>query len=512
MFKLNAIAASCRYLPVLLCFTLGACAVGPHYQTPAAAPGESGATFTEGALSAQTVQATGASGESQQFAAGHDIPAQWWSLFQSAPLDQLVRQAIANNPTLGAAQASLREAQENYAGVSDSLQAPNVTAGLQAGRERQSELASGVPGGVEFPLYNASVNVSYTIDVFGANKSAVEGLLAAVDVQKFQVEAAYLTLTSNVVTSAIREASLRAQLKATQELLEDQRNQLGVVERQYAAGAVGRATVLSQRSALATLASSVPGLEKSLAQVRHQLATLVGQTPAQATLPTFDLDTLQLPRELPVSLGSELVRQRPDIRASEALLHQASAQVGVATANLYPQFTLTAGLSSTATSSSQLFNSAASGWSLLGGITQPLFDGGALDAKHRAAQAAYEAAGNQYRSTVLQAFQNVADSLRALEFDAAVLQQQAEAMQASHEALELSQQQYRLGAVSYLTLLDAQRAYQQTYINWVNARSARYADTAALFQALGGGWWNRADLPQVSTPTASLAPAPAKEH
>jgi len=507
MFKLNPIAVAIRRLaPIALSLALGACAVGPHYQTPTPAPGESGAHLTEGALPAQTAAAPGAAGAAQQFAIGHDIPAQWWSLFESAPLDQLVRQAIANNPTLAMAQAALQQAQENYSGLSGTLQSPEVDAGLTAGRQRLSELNSGIPGGVQYTLFNASVNVSYSVDVFGANRSALEGQQAAVDFQRFQLEAAYLTLTSNVVTSAIREAALRAQLQATQELLKDQRSQLVVVEQQYAVGAVPLVTVLSQRSALASLAATVPGLEKLLALTRHQLAALVGQTPGQATLAQFDLDALHLPQELPLSLGSELVRQRPDIRASEALLHQASAQVGVATANQYPQFNLTAGISATSTVPNTLFDPAASGWSLLGGVTQPLFNGGALSAKRRAAEAGYAVAQAQYRSTVLQAFQNVADSLRALQFDAETLQQQAAAADASRQALELSQQQYTLGAVSYLALLDAQRTYQQAYINWVNARAARYADTAALFQALGGGWWNRAEVPAAAA-VASTAPA-----
>jgi NodT family efflux transporter outer membrane factor (OMF) lipoprotein len=274
-----------------------------------------------------------------------------------------------------------------------------------------------------------------------------------------------------------------------------------LVEQQYAAGAIALPAVLAQRSALANFRAGIPALEKSLALTRHQLAVLAGQAPGHSELAQFDLDSLTLPRDLPVSLGSELVRQRPDIRASEALLHQASAQIGVATANLYPQFNLTAGISSTATDPSQMFNAAAAGWSLLGGITQPLFNGGALDAKRRAAQAAYESAQSQYRGVVLQAFQNVADSLRALEFDASTLQQQAEAEDIAKQSLDISQRQYEVGAVNYLALLDARRNYQQAYINRVSARAARYADTAALFQALGGGWWNRTSLPQASLPT-----------
>jgi NodT family efflux transporter outer membrane factor (OMF) lipoprotein len=485
---------------------LSACAVGPTYQTPPARPAESGATYTSGAQAPQTEAAPGAGGEAQVFVPGRDIPAQWWRLFGSEALDELVRQALANNPTLGAAQASLRQAEESYQSLYGSLMRPSVNGGLTAGRERVSAVSSGVPGGVVYNLYNASVNVSYTVDVFGANKAALEGQQAAVDYQRFQLEAAYLTLSSNVVTSAIREASLRAQLRATQDLLKAQESQLEMVERQLAVGAVAKVAVLAQRSAVAATRATLPGLEKSIAQNRHQLAVLSGQAPSQALLAKFDLDGLKLPQELPLSLGSELVRQRPDVRASETLLHQAAAQVGVATANLYPQFTLTAGLSSTAIHPEKLFDANSAAWSFLGGLTQPIFNGGALDAKRRAAQAAYEAAAGQYRSTVLQAFQNVADSLRALEFDASTLKQQAEAQAVAKESLDLSTRQYELGSVSYLSLLDAQRSYQQALINLVAARAARYADTAALFQALGGGWWNRPSLAQV--PVALTAAQP----
>ncbi len=500
MTRLKSTYTVRRLAPLALSLTLGACTVGPHYKTPAVLPAESGAKYTESALAAQTATAPGPSGEAQQFGVGQEIPAQWWTLFQSESLDQLIRQAIANSPSLGAAQAALRQAEESYSSTSGTLTAPAVSAGLTGGRQRSSALNSGLPGGIEYNLYNASVNVAYTVDVFGGNRSTLEGQQAAIDYQRFQVEATYLTLTSNVVTAAIREASLRAQLEANQELLLDQANQLSVVEKQYAAGAVSLPAVLAQRSALASLRASIPSIEKSLALTRHQLAVLAGQAPGQAKLAQFNLDSLHLPQTLPVSLGSDLVRQRPDIRASEALLHQASAQVGVATANLYPQFNLTANMSSSASNPSQMFNAGSAGWSLLGGITQPLFNGGALDAKRRAAQAAYEAAQNQYRSVVLQAFQNVADSLGALEYDASSLQQQSAAADAAKQSLDISQRQYEVGAVSYLALMDARRSYQQTYINWVSARAARYADTAALFQALGGGWWNRGSLPSALLP------------
>ncbi|MBV8618990.1 MAG: efflux transporter outer membrane subunit [Curvibacter sp.] len=486
-----------RLSACLLAVTLGACAVTPAYQSPAVPKAEAGADYTETPMPPKTVATAGRDGVAQAFVPGKDIPGEWWTLFRSEALDQLIRQALAHNPSLGSAQASLRQAEETYRSTYGSLALPSVTGNLQAGRERVSAVSSGVPGGSVFNLYNASVNVSYTIDVFGANQKTLEGQQAAIDYQRYQLQAAYLTLTSNVVTTAVREASLRAQLQATQELLAAQEAQLEALQRQYAVGGIALAPVLAQRSLVAGTRASLPALDKSLAQTRHQLAVLAGRLPGEQGLAQFDLDSLQLPAELPVSLGSELVHQRPDILASEAQLHQAAAQVGVATANLYPQFNLTAGLGSTATKSGQLFEPGWGFWSLLGGLTQPLYNGGSLEAKRRAALAGLDAAAGQYRSTVLQAFQNVADSLRALDADALALKQQVEAESVARESLQLSQRQYQLGAVSYLSLLDAERSYQQARINLVSARAARYADTAALFQSLGGGWWNHPDLPQV---------------
>ena len=331
--------------------------------------------------------------------------------------------------------------------------------------------------------------MSYLLDVFGGSRRELEGLQSLVDYQSFQLHGAYLTLTSNIVTTAVKEASLRAQIQATQDIIAAQTKQLDVVERQFQLGAVARADVLSQRTQLAQTRATLPPLERQLAQTRHQLAVLIGKFPSEAELPSFELAALELPQELPLTLPSELVRQRPDILASEALLHQASAQIGVATANLYPQITLSGSFGSAGTQLHNLFGGPTI-WSLGAGLLQPLFHGGALTAKRRAAIAAYDQAQAQYRETVLQAFQNVADALRALETDARTLQAQADAAKLAGDTLDLTQQRFALGAVSYLSLLDAQRQFQQTRIALVQAQAARYADTAALFQALGGGWWN----------------------
>ena len=474
---------------------LGGCAVGPNFKPPEMAlPGD--ASYTPTAMPAKTAASAPGTiaGAAQQFVAGQDIPAQWWEVFHSPALDQLIRNALAHSPSMAAAEATLRQVQESYQATAGSLDWPQVNAGLGVQRERASAATTGGRDGGVFNLYNASVNVSYTLDVFGANRRALEGARAGVDYQRYQVEATYLALTANVVTTAIREASLRAQLKASREVLDALTSQQGLIEKQFQFGAIPRNTLLQQRNQVAQVAATLPPLEKALAQTRHQLSVLVGQLPGEGGVPEFQLEALALPEQLPVSLPSALVRQRPDIRASEELLHQASAQVGVATAAQYPQFTLSGAYGSASTTAGDLFKGDNVLWNLGANIAAPIFNGGALAARTRAAQAGYDAAAAQYRATVLGAFQNVADSLRALDSDASALKAQAEAEALAKESLDLATQQYKLGAISYLVLLDAQRTYQQSHISLVQAQAARYADTAALFQSLGGGWWNRSKL------------------
>ena len=369
---------------------------------------------------------------------------------------------------------------------------PAVDAKGAVAREKYSGATFGQPGtGTIFTLYNASVDVTYSPDLFGAGRRELEALRSQVDYEDFQLEGTYLTLTSNIVTAAIKEASLRAQIKSTRDIVADLEKQLDVVERQFQLGGASRSDVLAQRAQLAQTRATLPPLEKALAQTRHLLAVLAGGLPGETLLPEFSLEGLRLPEELPVSLPSSLVRQRPDIRASEELLHAASAQVGVATANLYPQITLTGNYGSESTRLHNLFGTGSSIWNLSAGLLQPLFHGGELAAKRRAAVAAYDQAVAQYRETVLLAFQNVADVLRALEYDAKALNAQAEAEAAARDTLDLTEKQYNLGAVSYLSLLNAQRQYRLAHFILVQARAARLADTAALFDALGGGWWNR---------------------
>ncbi len=470
---------------------LTACAVGPDFRAPGG-PGTN--AYTETVLPPETAAAPGAGGGAQRFLPGEDIPAQWWTLFHSPALDQLIRQALANSPTLVAAQASLRQSQENVNALVGSALFPSVDADASVARQKISGAAFGQPEKTfsPFTLYNASVRVSYAIDLFGGARRELEALRSQVDYQRFQLEAAYLTITANIVTTAVREASLRAQIRATQEIVATEEKQLDIVDRRFQLGAVSRSDVLAQRAQLAQTRAGLPALEKALSQTRNQLAVLAGKLPSEAgALPEFTLEGLELPTDLPVSLPSTLARQRPDIRSSEALLHAASAQVGVATASLYPQITLTGSYGSEAVKTGSLFTAGTGVWSLGAGLLQPLFHGGELSARRRAAVAAFDGAAAQYRAAILLAFQNVADVLRALDDDARTLAAQADATAAAADSFDLAQKQFQLGSVSYLTLLNAERRHREAQISLAQAQAARFADTAALFQALGGGWWNR---------------------
>jgi len=467
------------------------CAVGPDFHAPNAPDTKE---YTVSPLPPETAATPGVGGAAQRWMPEQDIPSQWWLLFQSTALDQLIRQALAESPTLASAEATLRQAQETLRATIGSALFPRVDLGASVDREKISGAAVGQPNVrfAPFTLYNASVTVSYALDIFGGARRELESLRSQVDFQRFQLEGAYIALTANIVTTAVTEASVRAQIRDTQNIITAQQKQYEMVELQYKLGGVAYADVLAQRAQLAQTKATLPPLEKALTQTRHLLAVLVGKLPNEAgTLPEFNIEDLTLPQELPVSLPSSLVRQRPDIQASEALLHAASAQIGVATAALYPQITLSGSAGYTSTELTNLFNPGTAIWSIGAGLLQPIFHGGELTAKRRAAIAAYDQAAAQYRSTVLLSFQNVADVLRALDLDANALKAQAEAESAAKDTLDLTHKQFQLGAISYLSLLNAERQYQLARISLVQAQAARFADTAALFLAMGGGWWNR---------------------
>lgn len=466
---------------------LTACAVGPDFQRPEA-PGAK--TYTSRALPSQTAAAPVPGGVAQQFKTVEKIPRQWWQVFHSDALDRLIRLGLADNPSTAAAQAALRQARELVRAQYGTTWFPALDAHLSAGKEHLNGASFGQSsGGYSFELYNASVGVTYLLDLFGAQRRQLEALRAQADYQGYQLQGTYLALTANIVTSALQEASLRAQLQATREIIDDQQKAYELVQQQFRLGGVARTDVLAQQTQLAQTRATLPPLEKALSQTRHQLAVLVGRPPGEAgTLPQFEIQNLTLPAELPVTLPSSLVRQRPDIQAAESLLHAAGARVGVATANLYPNITLTGTYGSETNQFGDLFHSDTMIWNFGAGLLQPLFHGGALRADRRAAEAACDQAAALYRQTVLQAFLNVADVLRSLEADARALKAEYEAETAAGDALALTRTQFRLGAVSYLSLLNAQRQYQQTRIGLIQAQAARFADTAALFQALGGGW------------------------
>ncbi|WP_313621845.1 efflux transporter outer membrane subunit [Achromobacter sp.] len=475
-----------RSLPLAsaaLCTLLSACAVGPDFERPAA---PDVASYTP----AQDAQPAGA----QQFQAGADIPAQWWRLFRSDELDRLVRQALDASPTLEEARARLRQAQEDLSAETGGRMFPSVDGNLSVARQKVDPAAFGIPVAEPpppFTLYNASIDVSYTLDVFGANRRALEGLAAQMDYQAHELQAARMSLAANVVTAAIRQADLSERLTATRELLAAQTRQQDIMRQRLDAGGVALADLRNQELLVAQTRATVPPLEYQLSQVTHQLATYLGVAPAALQSPPLRLADLTLPPDVPTGVPSALTRQRPDILAAEALWHKASADVGVATANLYPQFTLTASFGSQRTRAGELADGV-NVWSLGLGLVQPLFHGGELRARKRSSEAAYDAAAAAYRQTVLDGFRQVADALRAVQTDNDAFAAYDDAWRRADEAGRIAAGRYQAGGISHLSLLDSQRQVLQTQISRIQADAARYTDTAALLQALGGGWWNEA--------------------
>lgn len=467
---------------------LPGCMVGPDFQSPPSAPVK---RFTQKPLPPKTVSAPSPAGHSQNFIMARDLPADWWTIFHSSALNALVVKGIQGSPDLEAAHAALRQAWQNWR-AEEGQMFPAISLSAGAQRQRFSSAEFGVPNSpaTTFNLYNTTVNVSYTLDLFGGIRRQIEALAAQVDYQRYEWDATYLTLTANIVTTAITEASLRSQIAATQSLIYEQEQALALTRKQYHLGAVSAAAVLTQATELAQTRATLPSLEKSLAQNRNALAALVGCLPEEFTFPEFHLRDLHLPNEIPLTLPSNLVNQRPDIQAAEALLHAASAQIGVATANMLPQITLSAYYGFISTELKNFFSSANSIWSVGAQLLQPVFQGEALVSQRRAAIAAYDKASAQYRHTVILAFKNVADTLNALTIDAKILRDYAQAEKTARANWRLVQNQYRLGAVSYLNLLIAEQEYQRARINRIQAQAARFSDTAALYHALGGGWWH----------------------
>lgn len=476
-----------------LLFTAG-CAVGPNYKRPAT-PQAPGYTPTLPTTTSSTPNVPG--GEAQGLIEGRDIPGEWWTLFHSQALNDLIERSLKANPDLKAAQAALLVARENTLAQRGAYY-PSVAAGFAATRQKTSNAIAPVPNSntFSFSLYTPDVNVSFVPDVFGLNRRTVESLKAQEQQVRYALAATHITLSSNIVAAAIQEASLRGQIEATRELITINSKMLEILRSQHARGYVGQLDVAAQESQLAQVEAALPPLLKQLGQQRDLLIALSGGFPYQDLAEKFELSSLQLPEDLPLSIPSQLVEHRPDVLEAEENLHSASALIGVARANRLPNFTLTADAGSMALIFGQLFTNGNGYWALAGGVTQPIFQGGALRHRERATRAAFIQASELYRSTVLTAFQNVADTLNALQQDAEGLKTAAAARDAASVTLDLIRKQVETGYANYLALLNAEQTYQQARLNLVQAQANRYADTAALFQSLGGGWWNRPDVPR----------------
>lgn len=484
-----------RLLAAAAMLALAGCAVGPNFQRPAAPAVD---RLTAAPLPATTASADVAGGQAQRFVPGGDIPAQWWTLFHSAELNALIEQSLAHNADLKAVQAALTVAHEN-ARAQRGAYYPSVDGSFSATRQKQSQqVAPGpnypvVPQEYLYSFFTPQLSISYAPDLFGLNRRAVESVEAQEQSARFQMIAARITLSTNVVAAAVQQASLRAQIDATRELIAIDSKMVDILRYQLAKGYAGRLDLAAQESQLAQLQATLPPLLTRLDQQNDSLAVLAGRLPSEAPAQAFDLASLHLPQQLPLSLPSTLVAQRPDVRQAEANMHAASANIGVAIANRLPDISLTANVGSTAVAIDQVFKSGTGFWGIGADIAAPIFHGGSLLHQERAAKAAYVQASEQYRSTVLTAFQNVADTLAALQHDAEGLQAASRAADAAKLTLDLSQRQYQDGYAGYLSLLGAEQGYQQARLALVQVQASRYADTAALFQALGGGWWNATD-------------------
>jgi NodT family efflux transporter outer membrane factor (OMF) lipoprotein len=491
---------------------MAGCVVGPNSHPPSA-PKDAG--YTTAAIPGVTSSTTALGGDAQHFVLGQDIPYRWWEAFGSPAINSLMERAFRVNPTIRAAQAALRQAQEmvyaqrgyfypsvsadynferqKLAGNLSGSSAPGVQGNGTSITATQNPAPTTLPYNVPlyFNFHTATVTVGFTPDVFGLNRRKVESLDAQAQMQRFELEATYLSLASNVVAAAIQEASTRAQIAATREIIARNEQSLQVLRAKFNLGFATRIDLAAVELQLAQAQALLPPLEKQFEQNRDLLRMLVGQLPNQDVAETFELSSLTLPTRLPLSLPSKIIEQRPDVRAAEEQLRAANAQVGIAVAAMLPQFTITGTAGGTATQFSQLFSSGGPFWTLIGDATQPLFAGGTLLHTKRAADQGLRQAAAQYQSTVLTAYQNVADTLHALLTDADALVAAVEAERAAKVTLDLTHQRMQNGYSDYLSELTAAMAYQQSALSLAQAQATRFGDTAALYQALGGGWWNR---------------------
>jgi NodT family efflux transporter outer membrane factor (OMF) lipoprotein len=487
---------------------VSSCAVGPRYHQPEAA---ANAGYAPTPLPTSSASAAVHGGEAQRLISNGDVPFEWWRLFRCAALDALVEQAFKANPSIPTAQAALSQAQE-YVRAQRGFYYPGVAAGFQGERVKVAgnttqESSPGIQGNGDnlsqpaapasplyYQFYTAGLTVGFVPDVFGANRRQVESLAAQTEAQRFALEATYITLASNVVGAAIQEASLRAQIEATRQVIALDEKSLQILRDQFRLGFAMRIDVAAQEAALAQAESLLPPLQKQFEQTRDLIRALVGKLPNQELNDSFDLDALQLPPEVPVSVPAKIIEQRPDVRAAAAQLHAANAQVGVAVAAMLPQFSITGTLGGNADQIPALFRSGGAFWTLIGGVNQPIFAGGTLLHDKRAASAALNQAAAQYQNAAITAYQNVADTLHASLSDADALAAAVESEDAAKVAYDLTRRQMEVGYVNYLTVLNAEATFDQALLTRVQAQATRYEDTVALFQALGGGWWNRNEV------------------
>jgi NodT family efflux transporter outer membrane factor (OMF) lipoprotein len=492
-----SIIKQCRpayFLVILTTGLLASCTVGPNYQRPEVPKTN---TYTREPLFSDQSLLAGVA--PQQLLLGQEIERQWWTAFGSSELNALVDQALKNNPNIEAAQAALRQAQENSAAQFGAY-FPTVQLAYSPSRQKNPvatispTLSSGAP---IYTLHTTQLSVSYAPDVFGLNRRTLESLQAQSDAQYFQLQATYLTLASNVVSAAIQEAALRAQIEATQAIIQAQTQLLKTLHQQAVLGAASGIDVATQETILAQTQQTLPPLNKQLQQTRDLIAVLAGKLPTDSLTSRsglqsqLELQNLVLPHELPLSLPSTLVDHRPDIRIAEQQVHAASALVGVALANRLPQFSISAIDGGTSTRFGQMFDNGNTFWGLAGNAVGTIFDFGTLKHRQKAAEAALQQAIAQYHAVVLLAFQNVADSLYALDADTQALNSAIVSEQASSKLLDISQKQLAAGAINSATLLNAQVAYQQAKVARIQAQAMRLMDTAALFQSLGGSWQNQ---------------------
>jgi NodT family efflux transporter outer membrane factor (OMF) lipoprotein len=476
-----------RWVAGLLVACCG-CAVGPNFVPPDAPNVERyGPDPTPSVLAS-------AAGEEQRVQLGQEIAGHWWTLFRSPEIDALLERAIAGSRTLVAARATLAQARaQTNAARGELLPRVDASASVERGRSPRLQLSS-VPGSAVSNLYSLGVGVSYALDVFGGVRRTVEQRKAEAQSAHDELAAAYLTITGSAVTQAIEIASLRAQLSAAEQILAEDDQNLALVQRRFDAGKAARSELLTAQTQRASDATLLPPLRQQLAAARHALSVLAGELPSEWTPPDYELASLALPGELPVSLPSELVRQRPDIRAAEARLHAASAAIGVATAQLFPSITLSGSVGTEALTSAALFSGPAALYTLAAGVATPIFRGGTLWNERRAAIDFYDASLASYQQTVLEGFRQVADQLQALDHDRALVDAQRALYETASESLRVERVGYEAGKIDALRLIDAQRSFQQASLGLARVEAQRLTDTALLLVAVGGGWSENTDL------------------